>query len=228
MSALLAASSAFFLLHLVPGAPLRGRLIALAGEGPYTGVFSLLSVAALWWLVRAFEATPSGGVFWIVPTWWLWLQAALILFALILIVGGLLTANPSAPGGGKLLGRQDMAQGIFAITRHPVMWGIAIWAAAHAVSEATLRGFAFFGAFAATALIGSWLQRRRKKAEIPGWAAFEAKTSFVPFAAIVEGRAKSSLNAIGWSRIAIAAVVWALILHFHAELFGVPPLPFAT
>jgi len=228
VSALLAASSAFFLLHLIPSTPLRNRLIALAGAGPYSGVFSLLSIVALWWLVRTFEATPAGGEFWAVPAWWLWVQAALILFALILIVGGLLTGNPSTPGGDKLFGRQDLAKGIFAITRHPVMWGIGIWAVAHAMSEATLRGFAFFGAFAATALIGSWLQQRRKKAEIPGWAAFEAKTSFLPFAAMFEGRAKLSLKAIGWWRIAIAAVLWAVVLQFHTRLFGVPALPFAT
>ncbi len=228
MNALLVASSTFFLLHLLPATPLRGRLIALAGEGPYSGVFSLLSIILLWWMARAFEAMPFGGEFWAVPAWWLWLNAALILFALILVAGGLLTPNPSAPGGSKLIGRRDLAQGIFAITRHPVMWGIAIWAIAHAIGEATVRGFAFFGTFAATALIGSWLQQRRKRAEIPAWSGFEAKTPFLPFAAIIQGRAKLSLKAFGWWRIAIAAVVWVLILHFHFRLFGVQPLPFDT
>lgn len=223
------ASSAFFLLHLLPATPLRHRAIALAGEAPYSGVFSLLSIVALWWMVRAFEAAPFGRGFWSVPVWWLWLEAAVILFALVLIVGGILTPNPSSPGGGEIIAqRQDLAQGIFAITRHPVMWGIAIWAIAHAVSEATLRGFEFFGTFAATALIGSWLQQRRKKAEIPAWARFEAKTSYLPFAAIIQGRTKLSLKAIGWWRIAVAVILWAAILHFHYQLFGVQPLPSET
>ncbi len=223
---MLVSSSVFFLLHLFPATPLRGRLIAFAGEGPYSGVFSLLSIIALWWLVRAFEATPFGGNFWAEPAWWLWLEAAIVLFALMLIVGGLLTPNPSAPGGGKLIGQQDLTHGVFAVTRHPVMWGIAIWAIAHAISEATVRGFVFFGTFAATALIGSWLQQRRKKAEIPAWAGFEARTSYLPFLAIIQGRAKLSLKAIGWWRIAVAVILWAAILHFHDRLFGVQPLPF--
>lgn len=225
MNALLAAASVFFLLHMVPATPLRGRLVALAGEGPYLGAFSVLSLIAIWWLAETFGAASPGQDFWTLPPWWLWLNAALVLFALILAVAGLFSPNPSSTGAAKLLENRDAAEGIFAITRHPVMWGIAIWAIAHMISEATLRGFAFFGAFAATALIGSWLQQKRKRASVPGWAAFEAKTSFVPFAAILEGRAKFSFRAIGWWRIAIAILVWAVILHFHARLFGAQPLP---
>ena len=225
MNALFAAASAFFLLHMLPAAPLRKQLIGFAGEGPYLGAFSVLSVISIWWLSASFAAAPYGGKLWIVPAWWLWLKAALILFALIFVAGGILSANPSTPGGTTALDSRETGQGIFAITRHPVMWGIAIWAVAHMISQATIRGFAFFGAFAATALIGSWLQQRRKRASLPAWPAFEAGTSFVPFAAILQGRARLSIAAIGWCRPCIAGLAWALILHFHAMLFGAPPLP---
>jgi uncharacterized membrane protein len=226
MNALLAASAAFFLLHLLPATPLRARFIALAGEPVYSAIFSVLSLAAIWWMASSFNAAPYGAKLWTVPGAWLWLKAALILFALILAVAGLATRNPSAPGGVKVLEKGSAAEGIFAITRHPAMWGIAIWATAHMISQATPRGFVFFGALVATALIGSWLQQRRKRVQLPGWPAFQAKTSYWPFAAILEGRATLSLRAIGWLRIAIAVVLWALILHFHAWLFGAPPLPF--
>jgi uncharacterized membrane protein len=92
------------------------------------------------------------------------------------------------------------------------------------ISQATWRGFAFFGAFAATALIGSWLQQNRKRNTVSGWSAFEEKTSFFPFAAILQGRAKLSLRAIGWKPIVIALIAWAAILHFHFWLFSVKPL----
>ena len=225
MNALLAAAAAFFLLHMMPATPLRGRLIALAGEGPYLGAFTVLAIATIWWLATTFGAAPPGQDYWTVPPWWLWLEAGLILFALILAVTGMLTPNPSSLGAAKVLENPNAADGIFAITRHPMMWGIAIWAIAHTISQATVRGFVFFGTFAATALIGSWLQQRRKRATLPAWAEFEAKTSFVPFAAILDGRAKLSLKAIGWVRIAIAVLVWALLLHFHVLLFGRQPLP---
>ncbi len=228
MGLLFAAASAFFLLHLIPSTPFRGRFVAMAGEGAYMGAFSLLSLITIWWLAHSFEATPFGEPLWTVPAWWLWLKAALILFALILVVGGVLTPNPSSPGAGKVLETPGVSEGIFAVTRHPVMWGAAIWAIAHLISEGTVRAFLFFGAFAATALIGSWLQQRRKRHTLPGWDRFESKTSFFPFAAILEGRAKFSLAAIGWWRIAIAVALWALIIHFHYSLFGFQPLPIRT
>ena len=93
------------------------------------------------------------------------------------------------------------------------------------ISQATWRGFTFFGAVAATALIGSWLQQSRKHDTLPGWAAFEAKTSYFPFVAILQGRARFSLGAIGWRRIAIAVVHGPPFSHFHSWLFGAHPLP---
>lgn len=225
MNALLAASAAFFLLHLLPATPLRPRLIGVAGEPVYAAIFSVASAAAIWWMVSSFNATPFGDKLWVAPDAWQWLKAVLILFAYILIVGGVATPNPSAPGGDKVLEKGNAASGIYAITRHPVMWGIAIWAISHTISQPTLRGFVFFGGFAATALIGSYLQQRRKRKELAEWPVFEAKTSFVPFAAILDGRAALSLKAIRWWQIAIAVVLWAAILHFHLRWFGAQPLP---
>ncbi len=226
MSALLlVAASAFFLLHMLPSTPLRGRSVAIAGEGAYLGAYSLLSLISIWWLTEQFKLAPYGEKLWLMPGWWPWLKAALILFALLLAVGGLLTPNPSSPGAAKVLDKPDAAEGIFAITRHPLMWGVGIWAITHMLSQATTRGLLFFGSFAATALIGSWFQERRKRATLPAWTRFEAKTSFFPFMAIAEGRAQFSLRAIGWWRIAIALVLWAAILHFHLRLFGALPMP---
>jgi uncharacterized membrane protein len=225
MSVLFAAAAAFFLLHLIPSTPVRAGAVSIVGEGAYRAAFSILSLIAIWWMAREFEAAPYGEKLWIVPSWWPWVQAALILFAFVLAVGGVSAPNPSAPGGAKALSGPGLAGGVFAITRHPVMWGAAIWAMTHMISQATTRGLLFFGAFAATALIGIWLQQKRKRTELPGWDAFEAKTSYFPFAAILEGRAKLSIRAIGWWRPLFAVLLWAAILHFHYWLFGVRSLP---
>jgi uncharacterized membrane protein len=228
LSALAVAATWFFVLHLLPSTPARPRAVSLVGEGVYGAVFSILSLAAVYLMTQQFNAAPYGYKLWDAPGWWLLVKAALVLFAFILMFGGLLTPNPSAPGGDKFADAGRSARGIFAITRHPVMWGFAIWAIAHIVSQGTWRGIAFFGAFAATALIGSWLQQKRKRITVPGWAAFEAKTSFWPFLAILQGRARFSLSAIGWWRIAIAVAAWAVLLHFHLWLFKAKPLPFTV
>jgi uncharacterized membrane protein len=229
MNLLFVAACLFFFLHLLPSTPLRPALVASLGEAAYSAVFSIASLVALWWLVRIYESSPYGDKLWDVPAWWLWLKAILILLSLILAVGGLLTANPSSPGVGKALeSNPTIANGVFAITRHPVMWGAAIWAIAHIISQATVRGFLFFGALAATALIGTMLQEKRKRKTVIGWMAFEAKTSYIPLAAIFAGRAHLKFKALGWWRIAIAVILWALIVHFHLWLFGAQPLPVHT
>lgn len=225
MGALAIAACWFFLLHLLPSTPLRPRAVAIVGEAAYTAIFSILSIVAIYWLVKEFNATDYGDKLWLMPEWWPWVKAVLILFAFCLAFGGLLTPNPSTPIGVGALKNPNLPNGVFAITRHPVMWGFAIWAIAHMISQATPRGLIFFGSFAATALIGSWLQQNRKRETVPGWADFEARTSFFPFVALVQGRAKFSFKAFGWRNIAIAVVAWAAILHLHLWLFGFRALP---
>jgi uncharacterized membrane protein len=144
----------------------------------------------------------------------------------VLAVAGISSPNPTLPNAGTLLERPSVASGIFAVTRHPMMWGFALWGIAHFISEPDWRGFWFFGIFAITALGGVYLQERRKARTFgPSWGRFKAKTSFVPFVALAQGRASLRLAEIGWWRIALGVLLWALVLHFHLRWFGAPPLP---
>ncbi len=216
----------FLVIHFVPSTPLRPAAIRSIGENAYIAIFSIASIAAIWWWVGNFNAAAYGATLWSYPAWWPWVKAALLLFAAVLLVGAFTQPNPSVPRGGALLDRPDLGQGVFAITRHPGMWGFGLWAIAHLVSQPNWRGFWFYGLFAATAIGGAWLQEKRKAAELgEGWKRFESKTSFVPFAAILEGRAKFSLRETGWWRIGVAVLIWALLLHLHVWLFGASPLP---
>ena len=144
----------------------------------------------------------------------------------MLFVGGLSSPNPTLPSRGALLERPDVAQGIFAVTRHPLMWSFGLWGIAHLISQPNWRGFWFYGLFALTAIGGAMLQERRK-ADVYGasWDGFAGKTSFVPFLAVLQGRAKLRIAEIGWWRIAVAVLLWAVMLWLHPWLFGVAALP---
>jgi uncharacterized membrane protein len=215
----------FLTIHIVPATPLRGGAVARIGEGAYLGVFSIASLIAIWWWWRAFEEAPRDAGLWSYPLWWPWLKAAILLFAFVLFVAGLSSPNPTLPGAGRLLNNPDAGAGIFAVTRHPLMWSFGLWGIAHFISQPNWRGFWFFGVFAITALFGAWLQERRKAAKFgASWERFAAKTSFVPFVAVLQGRARLSLAEIGWWRIALGVVLWAGILHLHPRLFGAAPL----
>jgi uncharacterized membrane protein len=218
----------FVAIHAIPATPLRAGTVSAIGEGPYMGAFALLSLITLIWWVWAFEHTSYDTPLWTYPLWWPRLKALIMLFAFILVVAGIASPNPSSlrEKSGKLLESPDVGRGIFAITRHPALWGFGIWGIAHLISQPNWRGFWFFGLFALTAIGGAWLQDGRKARTYgAGWERFAARTSFVPFVALTQGRARLSVSEIGWWRIGLAVILWAVILRLHVYLFGVPPMP---
>ena len=216
----------FLAIHIVPATPLRRAMTETIGEGAYTGLFSVVSLISIWWWVSAFNGAAYDQAVWAYPGWWPWAKAAILLLAAVLFVGGLSSPNPTLPQGGKLLERPDVAQGIFAVTRHPLMWSFGLWGIAHLISQPNWRGFWFYGLFALTAIGGAMLQERRKAAVYgASWDGFAGKTSFVPFLAVSRGRAKLRIAEIGWWRIAVAVLLWVTILWLHPWLFGVAALP---
>lgn len=220
------AVTVFLGFHLIPSSPLRARAVSAWGEQTYLAVFSIASGVLLVLMIWAFIVTPAGPKLWYPSTPWHLVHAALVLLASFFIVAGTSRPNPSAVGQAQTLGRDDIASGITSITRHPVMWGIALWAFAHLVSQSSLRGVLFFGSFLVLALAGALVIDRRKRKELgEAWCSFEARTSFMPFAAILTGRARLDLRNIGWRPIIAALLIWAAVLHIHPWLFGVLPLP---
>ena len=226
MEMLAIAGLVFLGIHIVPATPLRRTVVGAIGEGPYMGLFSLVSLIVIWWWVRAFNATAPDAGLWTIPNWWPWIKAVVLLLAAVLFVGGLSSPNPTLPNRGALLERPGVAQGIFAVTRHPLMWSFGLWGVAHLISQSNWRGFWFFGLFALTAIGGAVVQEWRKSETYgASWHRFTAKTSFVPMLAVLQGRARFSMAEIGWWRIGVAVLLWAILLFLHPWLFGVAPLP---
>jgi len=127
-------------------------------------------------------------------------------------------------GQAGVLKREDPARGILRITRHPVMWAIMLWAAAHILAIGSLQAVIFFGGLLLLAAAGTTLQDARK-AKLLGedWKRFAALTSNVPFQAIAQGRNRIVWREIGWWRPAAGLVAFAALLWQHAWLFGVRP-----
>jgi uncharacterized membrane protein len=122
--------------------------------------------------------------------------------------------NPTMVGADKLLKSDDPARGMIRITRHPIMWGVMLWAAAHLVARGDLKGVIFFGCLLLVALVGTLSMDRRKRANAD-WPRFAAVTSHIPFVAIAQGRNRLVWREIGWLRPAIGIAVFCAILAFH-------------
>jgi uncharacterized membrane protein len=118
----------------------------------------------------------------------------------------------------------DPAPGILKVTRHPIMWAIALWALSHLMTRNDLASLILFGSLAGLALIGmSLMDRRRAERLGPLWGTFALTTSVIPFQAALEGRTRVSLREIGWWRIALGLALYAAFLGIHEFVIGVPP-----
>jgi uncharacterized membrane protein len=117
-------------------------------------------------------------------------------------------------GADKLLKSEDPARGVIRTTRHPIMWGVMLWAAAHIVARGDTKGLVFFGSFLLLAAVGTLAMDARKRAN-PDWPRFAAVTSHVPFVAIAQGRNRLVWREIGWLRPGIGLAVFFVVLLFH-------------
>jgi uncharacterized membrane protein len=230
MSSLVLAAAFFLAIHLlVSGTRVRDALTGRIGQGPYMGLFSLASIAGLAWLGFAFAAARRAGasdVFWTVTPATRWVQLVLQLIAMLLIVPGLTTPNPTSVRQEGALERPDVVKGMLRITRHPFLWGVAIWAFGHLLVNGDAASLVLFGSLLALALFGtSSIDAKRRRALGATWDAFADQTSNVPFAAIAAGRQRLSVSEVGWWRILLAIAVWAALSWGHPYLFGVRALP---
>lgn len=230
MTSLIAAALFFVLLHLVvSGTRLRGVLTAGIGQGPYMGLFALASVGGLTWLGFAFaqgRGEAWNSAYWTLTPLTRHIQIGLQLLAMLLIVPGLTTPNPTSVRQEGALERADVVKGMLRITRHPFLWGVAVWAAGHLLVNGDRASIVLFGSMLLLALFGTAsIDTKRRRALGETYEAFVAQTANVPFAAIFAGRQKLSLGEIGWWRIALAVAIWAGLLFGHPYAFGVRALP---
>ncbi len=127
MTELFAAAAAFLVVHAIAAIrPLRARLTARLGETAYIVAFSAVSVALAGWLGLAFAAAPYVELWPYHPTL-RWAPLLAMPVACMLIVAGLSSRNPFSLGAGAA-GYDPARPGIVAITRHPALWGLTLWA----------------------------------------------------------------------------------------------------
>lgn len=227
---LIAAMAFFIAIHLlISGTRVRGMAIARLGERPYMGGFVVLSWIGLIWTGWAFaqaRGAPGNQVYWGVDEPRRYVQLALQAIAFFFIVAGLTTRNPGTVRSESLVERPDAVRGMLRITRHPFLWGVAIWASGHLIVNGDLASLVLFGGLLFLALFGTVsIDAKRRAALGPAWEAFTAQTSNLPFAAVLTGRQRLRLGEIGAWRAGLALLVWILLALAHPYLFGVRALP---
>lgn len=214
LASLIAASLALVGTHFALSHPLRAPLVRVLGAGGFMGVYSLVAAACMVWMALAFRAAPSadlggatGEIGWIVAT-------ALTLPALVLFLGSF-SGNPALPAPGAEAAAAKDPHGVFHVTRHPMMWGFALWALSHIVLWWSWRTLIVASAILILALVGAHMQDRKKEALMgAAWCEWEAKTSYWPRWA--------SLPKAGAMLWVLAIAAWLLATWLHIPS-GVAP-----
>src|SRR5215813_3963712 len=188
---------------------LRDELVGRLGERAYLALYSAVALILLAWLIRAYATVGDPLVLWIRPPLLIVLPLVVMPLALLLFVGGYTQRNPTAVMQGKPMSPGRPAPGVLAITRHPLLWAIGLWALVHLVISDSVASFIFFGAFAILALHGTRLLDAKKQRTWPpeDWQRFAAATSNIPFAALLTSRNEFRFSEIGWWRILLVGVL---------------------
>jgi len=223
LGALILASVLFVGSHFVgSSAPVRDLLATRLGERGFLAVYSIVAAVLLISMISAYGRAPVVPL-WTPATWMYWLPAIFMVPATLFAVAAVSQDNPTAVMQHLRSGDRP-APGILAITRHPLMWGIALWALAHIPPNGTAADLIFFGSFAILALGGTLVidaKKRRQWGEAE-WRRLAEQTSNLPFAAILAGRARLRLGEIGGLRIIGAATLYVLFVFGHPFIAGVP------
>lgn len=208
------AMAAFVGTHLLMSHPLRAPLVARLGEPGFLGLYALVSFVTLGWVVWAMLRMGPQPFLWSAPRWAWWLAGAVMLVASILLVGSLI-GNPALPG---MPDTEKEPRGVFAVTRHPMMWSFALWASAHALVWPQPSVLVLTAGIALLALVGAAGQDAKKSKLQPNfWPSWRAKTGFVPFI----GPAPSRAWWPGWGVMLGGLVLWLLATWLH-PVFGAP------
>jgi uncharacterized membrane protein len=182
MSLLILGIALFIGAHLIPSAPaLRSRLQERVGGNAYRGLFALVSLIGFVLLVVGMGRAPSVPL-WDPPAWGHRVPVFGMPVALTLFVAALMPTN------------------LKRLTRHPMLWGVTLWAAVHLLANGDLASLILFGSFGAFSLFDMWSANRRGA---------ELSAKVVPY----------------WRDllvVAIGAIVYVGLLHSHGMLFGTP------
>lgn len=216
LTLLVAAALSFVGSHFALSHPFRAPLVARLGAGGFMGFYTLVALATFAWMVAAFRAVPAGAA-----PWWpgsgdaVWAIASAVMLIAAVLLAGSLRGNPALPDPRAAQLARDQPQGIFVVTRHPMMWSFALWSLAHLLVSPTPRVAVLTGAITVLALVGSLLQDAKKMRQLgENWSLWAGRTSFIPRLS-----ALAKAGPVAWLG---GTALWLGASSAHAGLIGVP------
>ncbi|WP_277968850.1 NnrU family protein [Sphingomonas echinoides] len=214
----LVSAVAFVGSHFLLSHPLRAPIVKAVGANGFLGIYSLVAFATLGWLAHSYQTAPATAPLWAVGEG-IWGPVTLVMLVASILLMGSLLGNPALPGNPSTAA-PAAARGVFSITRHPMMWAFALWGLCHIAVYPIAANIIVAVAIIILSLVGAALQDRKKEALQPElWRDWERKTSYWPFVAITQRRAK--LGGFRPHDIAGGVVIWLVATWAHLPLAGI-------
>ncbi|WP_424939747.1 NnrU family protein [Aliiroseovarius sp. S253] len=205
----------FFLTHSIPVRPTnKSRIVARVGGRGFTLGYSVLSIAALSFVIIAANRAPIVQLW----PWSLWQNhVTLLAMAGATIIAALAVArpNPLSFGGSRNHLFDPKTPGIVGWMRHPLLVALLLWALGHLVPNGTLAHVILFGIFAGFSALGMRIIDRRQKRVLgaENWQHLSTTARHI----------RPSLN--GLLRLVIGLGVYVLLILLHGPVIGAYPLP---
>ena len=114
----------------------------------------------------AYLAAPAGTLLWPVGDG-LWATATVVMLLASILLMGSIVRNPALPNPGSPTAVPAEARGVYAVTRHPMMWAFALWGICHIAVYPVAANIVVATAIIVLALVGAALQDRKKRRSSP-------------------------------------------------------------
>lgn len=170
----------------------RNRLVQQMGEGPWKGLYSLVSLAGFVLIVIGYGAAREAPVLlYTLPNGFRHLAAVLMLPVFVLLLAAYL------PGRIK------------SAAKHPMLLAVKLWALAHLLANGTLADVLLFGGFLAWAVVDRISVKKRTAAGL-----------LRPGPVLPGSKANDAIALVGGLGLYVLFVVWAHAWLIGVRPFG--------
>lgn len=203
---LAAACMAFVGSHFLMSHPLRAFLLRRFRANGFMLFYSAVSLLTFAWMAFEFVRAPKEAYAWPVGDV-VWIAASIITLVAAVLFTGSFVRNPSLPGMPDAMAAQKPF-GVFKATRHPMMWGFALWGVAHILVAPRFDNFLFSGSIIFLALVGAKGQEiKKRKLNGVEWDSWLRRTRF--------GIRPDGLLRAGWGPWLGGVLLWTAATWAH-------------
>lgn len=211
--------------HFLMSHPLRGIVLRLVGTKAFPGVYAVTVGIGLAWMIFAHSRAPHVPL-WGDPIWARHLLLVVMIPATLLLVLGMGAPNPGVAGAERKTMDYSEGLGVHAIVRHPGLWGFGLWALGHMIANGDAATVILMAGIATLAFGGmAGIDARKTRSFPETYPAFRARTSNIPFAAMLDGRTRFNFAKVGVVKLAIAIAIYLALLFGHRWFIGLSALP---